>query len=206
MFVIRGKRRLFAQWAAFALLTGIVRAVPPDLEPPADRRADELISLLHLEPLAGESGYFGGVHVSDLEVASAGNPLKAHSSIYYLLTRDKPINYLHRLESDDTHVLLEGGPVDYYIFHPDGTAERQTLGRDLAGGQRLMISIPGGCWKALRLRPEAGHALMANVLSPQWTPGGVVIGGGADFVARFTRAAPWADETFLRELIGPNWR
>lgn len=197
--------------AAFLILLLWLPASPhaaaaPDSTSPADPRARELVTLLHLEPLAGESGYFGGVHVSDLDVTRAGQTLKAHSSIYYLLTKEKPINFLHRLDSDDVHILLEGGPVDYYIFRPDGSVEQETLGKNLQAGEHLMLSIPAGCWKALRLRQDAPYALMANVLSPQWTPDRVTIGAGADFVSRYAEHAPWATEAFLRELIGPNWK
>ena len=61
-----------------------------------------------------------------------GHPLAVQSQNYYMLTREWPINYLHWLASDDTHILIEGGPVDYFIFHPDGRAEKLTLGMDLA--------------------------------------------------------------------------
>ena len=145
---------------------------------PTDPRAQEYVTRLHLELLAGESGYFGDVNVSTLEVTSDGRGFKVHSSIFYLLTKETPINYLHHLASDDVHILVDGGPVDYFIFHPDGTVELQTLGRDLKAGERLMVSIPGGCWKALRLRPEAPYALMANVLTPQWTADRVTISAG----------------------------
>ena len=161
---------------------------------------------MQLEPLAGESGYFAVIGASSQPVEAGGRSLPAQSQIYYLLTRDRPLNYLHWLASDDTHVLLEGGPVDYYIFHPDGHAEMVTLGRDPAAGERLVIAVPAGCWKALRLRPGATHALMANVLSPAWTPDRVKIGAGADFLRRYAGKAPFATETFLRELIGPNWQ
>lgn len=126
--------------------------------------------------------------------------------VYYMLTRELPVNYLHWLEPDDTHILLDRGPVDYFIFHPDGRAERVTLGRDAAAGEKLVVPVPGGCWKALRLRPGAGYALMANVLSPDWSPQGVRIGAGADWIAKYRGAAPWATEEFLRGLIGPNFQ
>lgn len=172
---------------------------------PADAHARHLIETYHLEYLPGESGYYGQLKVSDLEVVAAGKALKAHSSIYYLLTREAPVNYLHRLDSDDSHVLLEGGPVEYLIFHPDGKVERQVLGRDLQAGETLMISIPGGCRKALRLLPSAPYALLANVLTPQWTPSGCQIGAGPAFVRKYAGTAPWATPDFLRTLIGPNW-
>jgi predicted cupin superfamily sugar epimerase len=175
-----------------------------DVPPPTDARAREIITSLHLNYLPGESGYFGLISRSTQKVTIDGRELAAQSQIYYQLTAELSVNYLHWLASDDTHVLLEGGPVDYFIFHPDGHAEQVTLGRDIAAGQRLVVAVPGGCWKALRLHPGARFALMANVLSPEWTPDRVKVGAGADFVARFQGAAPWATADFLRALIGPN--
>jgi predicted cupin superfamily sugar epimerase len=75
---------------------------------------------------------------------------------------------------------------------------------DLAAGQRPVVAVPGGCW-ALRLRDGASYALMANTLSPEFTPDRVQIGAGAAWVKRYTGAAPWASAQVLRELIGPNW-
>jgi predicted cupin superfamily sugar epimerase len=138
-------------------------------------------------------------------VSIDGRSLAVQSQNYYMLTRDRPVNYLHRLVSDDTHILIEGGPVDYFIFHPDGRAEKVTLGMDLAAGQLPVVAVPGGCWKALRLRDGASYALMANTLSPEFTPDRVQIGAGAAWVKRYTGAAPWASAQVLRELIGPNW-
>lgn len=172
---------------------------------PADARARELIGTLRLEYLPGESGYFGLLGRSTQTVAVDGRSLAAQSRIYYLLTREAPINFLHWLASDDTHILVEGGPVDYFIFHPDGRAEKLTLGRDFAAGQQLVVAIPAGCWKALRVHPDAPYALMVNVLSPEWTADRVVIGTGAEFLNRYRDAAPWASVSLLRELIGPNF-
>jgi predicted cupin superfamily sugar epimerase len=72
--------------------------------------------------------------------------------------------------SEPTHILIEGGPVDYFIFHPDGRAEKVTLGLDFAAGQRPVVAVPGGCSKALRLDDHASYALMANTLSPDLPP------------------------------------
>jgi predicted cupin superfamily sugar epimerase len=171
----------------------------------SDERASELIRVLKLEPLPKESGYLGLIGESAQKVVMDGRALRVQSQVYYMLTRDRPVNYLHWLAPDDTHILIEGGPVDYFIFHPDGRAERVTLGRNVAAGQRPVVAVPGNCWKALRLHPGAGYALMANALSPEFTPDRVRIGEGADWVKRFSGAAPWATPETLRELIGPNW-
>ena len=95
--------------------------------------------------------------------------------------------------------------MDYFIFHPDGRAEKVTLGMDVAAGQRPVVAVPGGCWKALRLHTGASYALMANTLSPEFTPDSVKIGAGSGWVNRYVNSAPWATPQALRELIGPNF-
>jgi uncharacterized protein len=169
-------------------------------------REQELIQWLKLEPLPEESGYLGIIGKSAQTQFVDDRRLAVQSQNYYMLTNEWPINYLHWLASDDTHILIEGGPVDYYIFHPEGRAEKLTLGMDLANGERPVIPVPGGCWKALRLHDGARYALMANALSPEFTPDRVRIGEGAAWMKRYTGQAPWATETTLRQLIGPNWK
>jgi hypothetical protein len=171
----------------------------------SDKRAREIIQTLHLTVLPKESGYLGIIGRSSQMMNVDGRMFAAQSQNYYMLTRERPINYLHWLSPDDTHILIEGGPVDYFIFHPDGRAEKVTLGLDLAAGQRPVVAVPGGCWKALRLREGASYALMANTLSPEFTPDRVKIGAGPEWVKRFANSAPWATPKALRELIGPNW-
>jgi len=171
-----------------------------------DHRAEELIRILQLHVLPLESGYLGIIGKSAQMVQGGGRPLAAQSQNYYMLTADRPVNFLHWLAPDDTHILIEGGPVDYYIFHPDGSVEEVTLGMDLAHGQRPVVAVPGGCWKALRLRPGARYALMVNILSPEFTPDRVRIGGDEEWIRRFEGKAPWATRMMLRDLIGPNWK
>jgi predicted cupin superfamily sugar epimerase len=183
----------------------LLAAAPQAPRADSDARAREIIQTLHLTVLPRESGYLGIIGVSAQKVTVDGRPLAVQSQNYYMLTRDRPINYLHWLVPDDTHVLIEGGPVDYFIFHPDGRAEKVTLGMDLAAGQRPVIAVPGGCWKALRLRDGASYALMANALSPEFTADRVKIGAGPDWVKRYANTATWATPQTLRELIGPNW-
>ncbi len=196
---------LFATALTCAHATGVLAQTNPQVNKQDDVRAQELIQILKLRPLPKESGYLGIIGVSPNTVSVGGRTLAEQSQNYYMLTRDQPINYLHWLASDDTHILVEGGPVDYYIFHPDGRAEKITLGMDLAAGQRPVVAVPGGCWKAQRLRDGTAYALMVNTLSPEFTPDRVKIGAGADWVKRYAGAAPWATPETLREFIGPNW-
>src|SRR5581483_6725706 len=170
-----------------------------------DARAHELIEQLHLAVLPKESGYLGLIGSSAQKIPVDGKPIAVQSQVYYMLTRDRPVNYLHWLASDDTHILIEGGPVDYFIFHPDGRVEKVVLGRDVAHGERPLVPVPGGCWKALKLHKGANYALMANALSPEFTPDRVRIGAGRAWIKRFENKAPWATPAMLREFIGPNW-
>jgi predicted cupin superfamily sugar epimerase len=171
----------------------------------ADARAQEIIRELKLHVLPKESGYLGLIGESAQKTVIDGRSLAIQSQVYYMLTRDHPINYLHWLAPDDTHILIEGGPVDYFIFHPDGKVEKIVLGRDVAHRERPLIAVPGGCWKALKLHDGVSYALMANALSPEFTPDRVRIGAGAAWIKRFAGKAPWATPEILRELIGPNW-
>ena len=193
-------RPFFATLALFALASANA-AAPAG----SDARAQELIRELHLHILPKESGYLGLIGESAQKVVVDGRSLAVQSQVYYMLTSDHPINYLHRLAPDDTHILIEGGPVDYFIFHPDGRVEKIVLGRDVAHGERPLVAVPGGCWKALRLHDGVSFALMANALSPEFTPDRVHIGAGPAWVARFKDKAPWATPETLRKLIGPNW-
>lgn len=170
-----------------------------------EARTQELIRELNLHVLPKESGYLGLIGESAQKATIDGRSLAIQSQVYYMLTRDRPINYLHWLAPDDTHILIEGGPVDYFIFHPDGRAEKVVLGRNLEYGERPLVAVPGGCWKALRLHDGASYALMANALSPEFTPDRVHIGVGPGWIGRFKGKAPWATPQMLRELIGPNW-
>src|SRR5712692_4397980 len=199
------QRLLLAVIVVAGVVAGLLAGPPPPPPVPSDARARELIRVLKLEVLPRESGYLGIIGRSAQTVNVDGRTLAVQSQNYYMLTRDRPVNYLHWLAPDDTHILLEGGPVDYFIFHPDGRAEKVTLGLDLAAGQRPVVAVPGGCWKALRLHDGARYALMANTLSPEFTPDRVKIGAGADWVKRYAGSAPWATSNTLRELIGPNW-
>jgi predicted cupin superfamily sugar epimerase len=109
----------------------------------SDARGRELIRTLKLSVLLKESGYLGIIGRSGQTVTVEGRALAVQSQNYYMLTRELPINYLHWLAPDDTRILIEGGPVDYFIFHPDGHAEKVTLGMDAASGSGARRLLEG---------------------------------------------------------------
>lgn len=164
------------------------------------------IEQLGLEYLDHESGLFSVENVSDIYVDSQGGTTPVSNCIYYALTREHPQNNLHWLDSDDHHILIEGGPADYFLFYQDGSAEKKTLGLDIAKTQRPIVVAPGGCGKAIRLKDDADHLLVGSVVTPAWSPDRVRFGGGRDFLDKYAGKADWATPDFLKELVGPNWK
>lgn len=105
-----------------------------------------LISQLALSPHP-EGGYFRRTYES--EQIQRGRKLM--SSIYYLLTDDQPTGHLHRNHSDIVHYWQHGSPLTYSLLSPAGKLLQFTLGPDLANGQQLQLTVPGGFWKASQL-------------------------------------------------------
>lgn len=164
-----------------------------------------LIEKLNMKHLNLEAGLFGFVRESDLEVRSDNETLAASNLIYLMLNQDEPINYIQMLESDDTQVLIEGGPADYYLFYPDGRSEKFTMGRDIENGEQFAVPAPGGTAKAIVLQEGVDYMLAASLVTPAWTPTRVEIGGDHAFIERYADSSNWATIEKLHELIGPNF-
>jgi uncharacterized protein len=96
-------RRIWLAAVGFVAMGSLWAATPAA----TDARAKELIGTLKLTVLPKESGYLGIVGVSAQKVSVGGRMLAVQSQNYYMLTRERPINYLHWLEPDDTHILVE---------------------------------------------------------------------------------------------------
>lgn len=122
----------------------------------------QLIETLALEPHI-EGGYFRRTYRSARQADVPSRCLL--SSIFYLLTDDSPIGHLHRNRSDIIHYFQGGSPLTYWIVHPDGRLERVVMGTGLGQGQRLQLTVPGGCWKASEL--ESGEfGLVSEAVAP----------------------------------------
>jgi predicted cupin superfamily sugar epimerase len=167
------------------------------------RTAQEWIDALGLEPLPGESGWWAPASVSEATVRSGDHELPAYSAIHYLLDAQRPVNVWHRLEPDDTHVLVDGGPVEYVILTEGRPPRRVVLGRDVTAGQTPVVTAPAGSWKGLRLLDPSGFALMTTVVTPAWTEDRVRIGLPEAEAARWADSAPWLSRTLIDRLNRP---
>jgi len=160
-------------------------------------RAEELKAALDLEVLAGESGWWRLLRESAVRVTVAdGAVLPASNTIHFLLSPDRPVNIWHRLQSDDVHVLVEGGPVEYVVLPPAGPARREVLSE---GGGRVAM-LPAGEWTAVRLVDPDGYAWMVSTVTPAWTEARAEIGLPPAVRAAWVDAEPWLTASLLDAL------
>ena len=125
----------------------------------------EIIKSLSLEPHPSEGGYFIRTYSSEITAASPAGTRQSLSSIYYMLSDDSPIGYLHMNRSDIIHYFHSGSPITYTIIHPDGQLEIRILGNDLSQGQTPQLTVKGGCWKASELS-DGEYGLLSEAVSP----------------------------------------
>jgi predicted cupin superfamily sugar epimerase len=126
----------------------------------------QLIEKLSLETHI-EGGYFSRTYRSELttSVHYDTKPKCLLSSIYYMLTDNSPIGFLHKNKSDIIHFFHCGSPLTYILISPDGKLDKKVLGADLDKGQQLQLIVQGGYWKATEL--AAGEfGLVSEAVSP----------------------------------------
>ena len=110
------------------------------------------------------------------------------TSIYYLLTAEKPIGHWHLNRSDILHYYHLGSPVHYYLIHPDGRLETAVLGPDLAAGQQLQLVVRGGVWKASYL-PGGDYGLISEAVAPGFEYEDMTLGERDALLSQFPQHA-----------------
>ncbi|MEO1673011.1 MAG: cupin domain-containing protein [Cyanobacteria bacterium J06631_2] len=114
-----------------------------------------------------EGGYFVESYRSSqtLPTERVGGDRSLLTSIYYLLTDDRPIDHLHRNQSDILHYFQAGSPITYLMVAPTGELEKVRLGLNFAQGEVGQLLVPGGYWKAAVL--ESGeYGLLGETVTP----------------------------------------
>ena len=114
-----------------------------------------------------EGGYFCETHRSKVILATdrEGQNRALFTSIYYLLTDDRPIDHFHRNQSDIMHYFHYGSAVTYLILEPSGNLQKVKLGLNFAKGEVAQLLVPGGYWKAAVL--ETGEfGLLGEAVTP----------------------------------------
>ena len=130
-----------------------------------------------------EGGYFSETHRSqqiiswdlsegmyNLALSEAlrdreGKERNIFTSIYYLLTDDRPIDHLHKNKSDIMHYFQAGSAITYLILYPSGRLDKVKLGLDFINGEVGQLLVPGGCWKAAVLE-KGEFGLLGEAVAP----------------------------------------
>jgi predicted cupin superfamily sugar epimerase len=108
--------------------------------------ADEIRALLQLEPNA-TCGFVRQTYLSALSIAPNGLPAPfadgrpLGSALYFMVTPTAPVR-LHRIRNDQLYHYYLGDPIELFLLHADGNAERIVVGPDLRAGQRA-ATLPG---------------------------------------------------------------
>ena len=114
-----------------------------------------------------EGGYFRETHRSS-ETISTNRESKDRAlltSIYYLLTDDRPIDHFHRNASDIMHYFHLGSAITYLTIDPSGKLTKAKLGLNFAKGEVAQLLVPGGYWKAAVLE-EGEFGLLGEAVTP----------------------------------------
>lgn len=133
-----------------------------------------------------EGGYFNETHRSQetLSTNREGKDRALLTSIYYLLTDDRPIDHFHCNQSDIMHYFHLGSPITYLIIEPSKELKRVKLGLNFAQGEVAQLLVPGGCWKAAVL--ESGEfGLIGEAVTPGFDYRDMKIATGSYFKQQF---------------------
>ena len=123
-----------------------------------------ILEHLQLEPHI-EGGYFRRSYTSETQCESEADPRPLMTSIYYMLTDDRPMGHLHRNRSDIVHYWHAGSALEYTLLSPAGELRRVILGPDLAAGHQLQFCAANGVWKSSRLC-EGEFGLISEAVNP----------------------------------------
>jgi hypothetical protein len=127
--------------------------------------ADEIKTLLKLEPHPVEGGSFRRTYASAGEVEMPRGLRHMGTAIYYLL-EPGTFSEMHVLASDEIFHFYLGDPVEMLQLYPDGSSAVFTLGPDLAAGQHVQLVVSAGVWQGTRLVGEGKVALLGCTVTP----------------------------------------
>jgi uncharacterized protein len=127
--------------------------------------ADEIKSLLNLRPHPKEGGFFRRTYTASGTVDLPRGTRPAGTAIYFLLEPGH-FSQMHVLDSEEVFHFYLGDPVEMLQLNPDGSSAVFTLGKDLAAGQQVQLTVPAGVWQGTQLIGEGKVALLGCTVTP----------------------------------------
>jgi predicted cupin superfamily sugar epimerase len=150
--------------------------------------ADEIKTLLKLEPHPVEGGWYRRTYTADVSVALLRGVRPYGTAIYYLL-EEGTFSEMHRLASDEIFHFYLGDPVEMFLLLLDGSSAVLTLGPDLAAGQQPQILVPAGVWQGARLIEGGKAALLGCTVTPGFDFADYESGSYAELAAKWPAEA-----------------
>lgn len=134
------------------------------------KSAADWITTLQLQPHP-EGGYFRETYRATEKLAAAHAPprfggARSHSTAIYFLLEAGQFSAFHRIKSDEVWHFYDGGPLEIFDLHPDGTLTLHRLGRDPSHHYLPQAVVPAGHWFASRPAPGSPFALVGCTVAP----------------------------------------
>jgi predicted cupin superfamily sugar epimerase len=121
--------------------------------------ADQIIALLQLAP------HPEGGHYRETWVAPAPDGTRPAGTAIYFLLKPGERSHWHRVDATEIWHHYAGAPLTLRLAETEsGPTTAQTLGPDLAAGQRPQLIVPAHHWQAAE--PTGGWALVGCTVSP----------------------------------------
>ena len=150
--------------------------------------ADEIKTLLKLEPHPVEGGFFRRTYTSAGTVELPRGLRAQGTAIYYLL-EPGTFSEMHVLDSDEIFHFYLGDPVEMLQLHPDGSSTVLTLGPDLRESQHMQLVVPAGVWQGTRLIGDGKVALLGCSVTPGFDFADYRSGSYAELAAKWPAEA-----------------
>ena len=150
--------------------------------------ADQIKTLLKLQPHPIEGGFFRRTYTSAGSVDLPRGSRAIGTAIYYLL-EPGTFSEMHVLDSDEIFHFYIGDPVEMLQLLPDGRSAVFTLGPDLAAGQHVQLVVPAGVWQGTRLVGDGRVALLGCSLTPGFDFADYRNAGAEELIAKWPQEA-----------------
>jgi uncharacterized protein len=105
-----------------------------------------------------------------------------------MVTPRAPVR-LHRIRNDQLYHYYLGDPIELFLLHADGSADRIIVGPDLRAGQRVQQLIAGGTFHTARVIGRRRWFLGASTEWPGVTPADVELGDLDTLAAKYQTVA-----------------
>ena len=150
--------------------------------------ADEIKTLLKLEPHPVEGGHFRRTYTSKLSLDTERGIRPAGTAIYYLL-EPGTFSEMHVLSSDELFHFYLGDPVEMLQLWPNGESKIVILGSDLAACHHVQLLVPTGVWQGTRLIGDGKFALLGCSVVPGFDFADYTSGSCAELSAKWPNEA-----------------